>query len=324
MALSDIKGQDIALRMLTGARKRGRLASSYLFAGEEGIGKRAAAVNFAKALNCLNPLNPQEREGYQDSCDRCPSCLKTDGGTHPDFLAIEPENGMIKVESIRRLEEMLSFKAFEGRMKTVVVDDAETMNASAANAFLKTLEEPAPGSLIVLVSSRPDWLLPTIRSRCSRVNFRPLPPGECRAVVEKKTGKDEGSLVRLSMGRPGLALRADLTKERDAFLASLARMLSSDGKPSWGDRQDMERWMDMCMLLLRDVAVMKITGKAGELINTDRATEVMRMGSALSLDAILERYAKVNSLRASLLFNLNKGITWNYAAALLGDLKTNG
>jgi DNA polymerase-3 subunit delta' len=231
---------------------------------------------------------------------------------------------MIKVESIRRLEEMLSFKAFEGRMKTVVVDDAETMNASAANAFLKTLEEPAPGSLIVLVSSRPDWLLPTIRSRCSRVNFRPLPPGECRAVVEKKTGKDEGSLVRLSMGRPGLALRADLTKERDAFLASLARMLSSDGKPSWGDRQDMERWMDMCMLLLRDVAVMKITGKAGELINTDRATEVMRMGSALSLDAILERYAKVNSLRASLLFNLNKGITWNYAAALLGDLKTNG
>jgi DNA polymerase-3 subunit delta' len=321
MALSDIKGQDIALRMLAGARRRGRLASSYLFAGEEGIGKRAVAVNFSKALNCLDPQGP---EGYRDSCDRCPSCRKTDHGTHPDFLLIEPENGMIKVEHIRRLDEFLSFKAFEGGMKTVIVDDAETMNASAANAFLKTLEEPAPATLIVLVSSRADWLLPTIRSRCSRVNFRPLPPEECREVVEKKTGRDAGVLVRLSMGRPGLALRADMAKERDAFLASLARMLSSDGKPSWGDRQDMERWMDLCMLLLRDMAVMKVTGEAGELINEDRAEELMRMSRALSLDAILERYARLNALRASLLFNLNKGITWNYTATLLGELKTNG
>ena len=96
MALSHVIGQERALRILRGAIARKRVASTYLFAGEEGIGKRFAALNFAKALNCQYP-----RDG--DACDTCPSCIKTDAGTHPDLMFVEAEGEQIKVEQVREV-----------------------------------------------------------------------------------------------------------------------------------------------------------------------------------------------------------------------------
>jgi DNA polymerase-3 subunit delta' len=312
MPLKDVIGQERAMRMLAGAIERGRVASSYLFAGEQGIGKRFAAMKFAKAVCCRSPV-----EG--DACGRCPSCRKLDSGTHPDFLLIEPDGGMIKVEHIRRLEEVLSLKSYEGGAKAVVVDDAEAMNISAANAFLKTLEEPAPESLIILVSSAPDRLPDTIRSRCMRINFRPLSPKDCLRIIGKKSG-DRDQLVRLSMGRPGLAVRENLLKKRDRFMASVRKMLAEHGKHPWKDRQDMERWLDMALLLLRDMAVLKATGRPGGLVNGDLADELEGMGRGASLRGIIDGYEKLRKVRATLGFNLNRGITWNYIGSIMEAL----
>lgn len=312
MALGNVIGQDNALRTLSGTIQRKRVATSYIFTGEQGTGKRFTAVNFIKALNCRRPAN--RGPIFKDACDRCPSCRKIDSGTHPDFLIIEPEAGQIRVTEIRRLEEVLSFKAYEAGTKAVIVDDAETMNAHAANAFLKTLEEPPPESLIILISSSPDRLPETIRSRCSHVNFTPLPPEACETVIKSQRDKDLSVLVRLSMGRPGLAVREDLVKERDWFMKTLGR---TGDKHPWGDRKDMEKWFDMSLLFLRDIAVLKITGSADELINKDLADEMSRISKGAALKVIIECYEKLLRVKNSLGFNLNRGITWNYTTGVL-------
>jgi DNA polymerase-3 subunit delta' len=317
MSLRTVIGQDNAVRMLVGAAGRDRLATSYLFAGEEGVGKKLTALNLAKELNCLSPVG---LEGFRDSCDSCPSCRKIDALGHPDFTLIRPENSVIKVEHIRQLEVALSFKPFEAGTKVSVVDDAETMSTSAANAFLKTLEEPAAHSLIILVSSRPEWLPATIRSRCSRINFRPLPPARCAEVIG---GKEAAALARLSMGRPGPAVREDLLKERDGFMDSLGRMLSSGGKPPWSGRLETERWLDMLLMLLRDMAVLKVTGDPEALINMDMARHIREMSRGASLRVIIGCYEKLLKLRGAQMFNLNKGITWNYASTVMGELDIN-
>ncbi len=315
MALADVIGQESALRILRGAIERGRLASSYLFAGEEGIGKRFTAFNLAKALNCLNPVGV-------DACGLCPSCKKMEAGTHLDFRVVEPDGEQIKVEQIREVEEILSLKPYEGGIKTVVVDETERMNTYAANAFLKTLEEPSPQTLIVLVSSNPDWLPMTIRSRCSRVNFAPLSPAACEAVIRKKLGPEQlekiEALGKLSMGRPGLVLKEDPIKERDKFFTTLRKMVRREGRPAWRERSDMQKWLEMSLVFLRDLAVCAVgdgEGSRGELINGDMEAEISRMAKGVTVDSVMECYGKMLRLVSDLRFNPNKAIAWNYAGS---------
>ncbi len=328
--------------MMEGARRRGRLASAYLFAGEDGIGKKTSALAFAASLNCKEP---HEQGGFLEACGTCSSCVKMAHDSHPDVLVVEPLTNDILICQVRpgkdrdkcdqegyakpRIEEMLAYKSFEGGIKVVIVDQAEKMNNAAANAFLKTLEEPPEGSIIILVSSQPDRLLPTIRSRCSRVNFRLLSDESCRAALDTAPiDPTEGSAevseaaVRLAMGRPGLAASEDLVAERDRFFDTLDMMLGGDSKPPWKDRAETERFLDSTMLLLRDMAVAKTA--PGTLLNADMADEVAEMGARASLEGILECYKRIRTLRGTLFFNLNRGITWNYAASLIGELKIHG
>jgi DNA polymerase-3 subunit delta' len=253
MTLKDIIGQQKAVAMLMGIMERQRLASSYLFCGEAGIGKKTTALHFAKALNCLNTaMRGKEPEvtgrsaeedshllprasrlspdpSQFDACDTCESCTKIAAGSHPDVIIVAPEERQIRIDEIRMIDDALSFKPFEGRSKVVIVDDAETMNIPAANAFLKTLEEPPEESVIILVSSRPDLLLPTIRSRCSRINFSPLSPEDCRRVLEGKIPDENlDTVARLSMGRPGLALSAELMEEKQWFFNLFSSMMEAE------------------------------------------------------------------------------------------------
>ena len=205
---------DILLRTLS----RNRVPSAYLFAGESGIGKKFAALNFAKALNCLNPvtragdpgnpeLHTQDPELKTlnseplDACDECTSCKKIDATTHPDIVLVTPEKGEIRVGEIRAVEDALSFKPFEGRRKVVIIDEADAMNQAAANAFLKTLEEPPDESLLILIAAHPDMLPETIRSRCCRLNFVPLAPDECAKVIEAFLSPGSRSPVRIRKDR---------------------------------------------------------------------------------------------------------------------------
>jgi DNA polymerase III subunit delta' len=363
MAFKNIIGQDKAVRILSKTIQRGRIPSSYLFAGESGIGKKLTAINLAKTLNCLNlPSFPLTgggetdrysliKEGHGeaidaidavdaidaiDACDACDSCKKIDKGIHPDFLLIAPESGQIRIEEIRTIDDRLSLKAFEGKYKIVIVDDADTMNQYAANAFLKTLEEPPENSLIILIASKPDRLPDTIRSRCSRINFTPLSQNACGTVIEqvvkqqsevrtRKSKKEQlpdaqdprfSTLVRLSMGRPGIALTADLLEEREWFIKLLKGILNAE-KDGWASKEEMERWFELLFILLRDIAVMKITGNQADLINIDLGDYINKFSRSMDLQGIIENYIQLNSLKGYFNFHLNKALTWNYTGSLL-------
>ena len=294
MALKDIIGQEKAINILLGTLSQNRIPSSYLFAGESGIGKKFTAVNFAKTLNCLNSQP-------SDCCDECPSCKKIDSQTHPDFMMVTPEKSEIRVEEVRAIEEALSFAPYEGKRKVVIVDEAEAMNASAANAFLKTLEEPPPQSIIILIASSPERLPETIRSRCSRVNFLPLSAARCEEVIKNQPGvrgrveKDSqlSTVSRLSMGRPGLAISNDLIEERDWFIRLFKGMVHGENKETWGDKEEIEKWFNYAITVLRDTAVFKITGQENMLINIDLKDSIAGMSKTIELKDIIESYIKL-------------------------------
>lgn len=331
MALKDVIGQEKAIGILFGTLSQNRTPSAYLFAGESGIGKKFTAVNLAKALNCQKaapqPLTPNSR----DACDECPSCKKIDAQTHPDLLMLTPEKGEIRIEEIRAIEEALSFTPYEGKRKIVIVDDAEAMNVSSANAFLKTLEEPPPQSIIILISASPDRLPETIRSRCSRINFSPLSPEKCEEVIRTAISQQPvvssqdkerlSTVARLSMGRPGLAISNDLIEERDWFIRLFREMISGSNKEGWTDKEEIETWFNIAFTILRDIAVLKITGRGDMLINTDLRDKISNLSKTLEIKDIIESYFKISFLRGYLGFNLNKSITWNYVSTILQKSK---
>jgi DNA polymerase-3 subunit delta' len=157
------------------------LASSFLFAGPTGIGKRTFALKLAQAMLCQT--RPEEA---LNPCGTCPSCVQVSAGTHPDFdLVGKPDDkSFIPLELLigerehRRREGLchrIGMKPSAGRRKIAVIDDADYLNAEGANSLLKTLEEPPPRSVLILIGTSPSKQLPTIRSRCQLIRFRPLP-----------------------------------------------------------------------------------------------------------------------------------------------------
>lgn len=150
-----------------------RLAHAYLFAGPEGIGKRCFATELARALLCEDPAASAE----QDSCGRCHGCLQVDARTHPDFQCVGmPEDKQeFPISVMQELILHLGLKPARGRYRVAIVDDADAFNEESANCFLKTLEEPPPRSLLILLGVSPDRQLPTILSRCQLIRLNALP-----------------------------------------------------------------------------------------------------------------------------------------------------
>ena len=343
MALKDILGQERALEILKGCIAKNRLAHAYLFAGESGIGKRLTAINFAKTLNCQKRVMSyelgvkSEKQNSElrtpnselltqiDCCDKCPSCTKIDKAIHPDVFFIQPEGdgGQIKIEIIRGLEEALSYKAYEGRWKIAIIDEAENLNQSAANAFLKTLEEPPEHSILILISSMPELISETIRSRCQRINFSPLP---LKMMVELlmqnsklKDLRKPALLGMLSCGRPGRALSEDLIDKRNRLLDRFKSLLGMGDINAWDDRDSMEEWFEWVHLWLRDIAVLKATDSSGFLINYDKESEIKNISKNAALKDILVLSDKLNNIKRLLRFNLNEKVTLNYTSLLLKE-----
>ena len=198
MPFSEVIAQDRALTPLRSALRRGTLHHAYLFGGPEGVGKARVARLLAQAANCEGGVAGPG--GFrEDPCGTCGPCRKIEKGLHPDVVALAEERVMAKagtwepkggrspskdivVDQVRDVvDRRLSLRRFEGRRRFVLIDPADTMNPQAQNALLKTLEEPPDDTTLVLVASSPDALLPTIRSRCARVTFGPLPDGFIRA-----------------------------------------------------------------------------------------------------------------------------------------------
>ncbi len=194
-----------AWRRLAAARSAGRLPHALLLAGPAGLGKSAFAVRLSAALVCREP-DPQG-----DACGVCASCRASTAGTHPDRHRVTPDGPgkPIRIDAIRTLSGKSVLAAQDGGYRVFVVEPAEAMNRPAANALLKTLEEPTPRSVLILVSSHPDRLPATIRSRCQRLKFAVPPAAEVRAWLSQRVPQGEvDDLLAISGGTPLRALQA--------------------------------------------------------------------------------------------------------------------
>ncbi len=217
MSFSKIVGQERVIEVLRQILKNKRLPQVLLFYGPSGVGKRTVALELAKVLNCQTritvpspfPLPRGERIKVRvgidtdviDACDNCLSCQKIDKGIHPDVRIVLPEKDTLGIEQIRELNRVTQWKPFEGKWKVYILEKAEKLTQEAANSFLKTLEEPPPNVLLILLSENKDVLLPTIVSRSWSIPFSSLSEKAIEEILKQKGKKCFSGLSRNFAGR---------------------------------------------------------------------------------------------------------------------------
>ena len=295
-------GQGSVIAALRRALDDNRLPHALLFHGPVGVGKATCAGILAQALNC-------SAGGFKDACGTCVSCRKMARGLHPDIIWMTPEGkgGQIKVEKIRKeIINKVGFRPYEGRRRVVMIDNAHRLNASSQNSLLKTLEEPPPSSLMVLVTPAPERLLPTVRSRCQPLRFRSLAPEVLQRHLEEvhDIPSDEALLrATLVSGSVGRALDLDLDAHlerrtaaeealRDAMQGGAALLASAEilRAAGAGDRKVDQAASSMASLrdILRDLLVLCSGGDRDLLVNADRCSDWQDWASEMSPDGILE------------------------------------
>ncbi|MGD2127237.1 MAG: DNA polymerase III subunit delta', partial [Desulfobacteraceae bacterium] len=221
---SQIIGQEKAISFLKRVIAQEKIPHAYLFAGIPGIGKTTTAIALTRAMNCQEPARGE-------GCGRCQPCRQINSGNFPDVEFIRPDGQNIKIEQIRNLDRTLAFKPLSGRYRVSIIRQAEAMTQEAANAFLKTLEEPPPGNILILNVTEPLDLLPTIVSRCQKVAFRPIPARLIKAWLKDRKGlvEDEASiLAKISDGSLGRAIEmweSNFLAKRHESLVALTKSL---------------------------------------------------------------------------------------------------
>lgn len=293
LSFEEIAGHDRPVTILKRALANKTLAHAYLFSGGEGIGKKMTALALAAAVNCRNA-------GSSGGCGECPSCRMVAALTHPDVHILAADGDEIKIDQVRQTQADLALKPFEGAKKILIVDGAESMNPSSANAFLKTLEEPPGETLIVLISPLPQSLLPTIRSRCQEIRFLPLPrPILAQALMRKRGLSEEDAwfLAALAQGSLGRGLAMDVEQEK-AMREELMVLWSGLGQMNAGevlaqaevfskDRERLERLLDIGVEWLRDALVFRVTGDERLLVHGQAKDLHFQWGEGVTLQRML-------------------------------------
>ncbi len=222
MRFADVIGNGHVKDVLRRAADKGRVPHAWMFTGPDGVGKRTMALAFLSYLVCRD-----RRDG--DSCGECRPCRQVAQGAFADLQVLAPDKGYIKIDPLREAMPRLFYPALTGPWKCLLVDDAHTMTPEAANAALKTLEEPPSMVMFVLVTPSPDLLPRTVLSRCFQVPFGPVPPDEIQRFLQARGrgGEDAASAAALSRGSPGRALQfldSPILAERVEFLCSFLEM----------------------------------------------------------------------------------------------------
>lgn len=317
MSFEDIKGQDSALLLLKRSIESNKLSHAYIFLGPGGIGKKTVALNVAKGLNCGDA-----KDG--SPCDRCACCKKIDALNHPDVFLLKPDKdgASIGIDKVRELIKNIGLKPYEARRKVYIIDDAGLMTHEAANAILKTLEEPPAGSVIILVAESLDEILPTIQSRSQIVKFFPLKPDAVKDILIKECGMDPTKaavLSRISSGSIGAALKyedAAIFKKRADIIERLISGSFFDPETDNISRNELRMHLDIMLTWYRDILVTK-AGAAGSsaIVNADKADAIGKEAARLDFDYLEMMIKKIISTGAFLEQNINPKLA-------MGNLET--
>lgn len=222
-------GQSQARSLISRSLATDRLAHGYLFRGPEGVGKQLLARAIAAAVNC------HHSSGLQ-GCGACPSCIKFAAESHPDFVPVAPEKGVIKISQVRELIKLLTYDPYEAQVRVVLIEDVHTMRREAANSLLKTLEEPPENNLLILTADSAGSVLQTIVSRCQVVPFYGLSIPETVEILNRQDQEMDSEtaqlLARLAEGSPGKALlfhRLNLVDTCHQLIALVTHQRAAEG-----------------------------------------------------------------------------------------------
>ena len=308
MPFRDVIGHRRLVDLLSRAVRRDSLPPSLILAGPAGVGKRLVALAVAQALNCLSPRTGEEpvpgAPSHQplplelDGCGICPACSRIARGVHPDVVLVEPgDNGSIKIDQVRDVIDRAGYRPFEGRRRAVIIDEADALIPAAQNALLKTLEEPPPSSVFMLVTSRPDRLLATVQSRCPRLRFRALDAGDVAAALRRMGRTEAEARASAADGSIGRALEAGsraLVAARDVAGRALAQAAHTDdarqrlvgskdllehtGAGGAADRDQLATHLRAMASLVRDVELLSTSADAA-LANPDLRPVIDRLSA---------------------------------------------
>lgn len=285
-------GNEWAVQLLKGQIVTDRLRQAYLLSGPDGVGRRTLALRLAQALNCANAPEPGE------FCGACRACRGFARGQHPDLLVLERQEGdrEIKIAAVRELSLSLSRTPLETRYQIALLLDFENASEEAANALLKTLEEPGPSAVLCITAPDADSLPATVVSRCELLLLRPTPVGKLAAALTQhlSIARDEANLLAsLSSGCPGRAIRwhddrASL-EQRAQWLDSAEQLLYASRVQRFAfadfaskDREAMRKLLLLWLSFWRDVAIR--TGRSSSSIsNTDKAETITTLSARLTL-----------------------------------------
>ena len=321
----NLLGHDWAVDMLRRHIATGEARHAYLFAGPAGLGRRSLALAFARALNCTNPPAPGE------SCGQCRDCKQITAMAHPDLGIIEPtiinpENrkelipalyGEIRIQQIRDLQKIINLKPYQSRYRPIICLRFNQTADQAANALLKTLEEPPAHAILLLTADNPESLLPTIVSRCEVLRLRPLPLEQVEKELERRGAESSQArlIAHVSGGRPGYAFRLledkSLLEFRHTRLDDLQKLLSASRVDKFAYAEKLAKEKDVMRQVFivwlsywRDV-FLRVSKADSPLANVDRAEEIETLAKKLDLPAARQRVTETERAIQQMEHNVN-------------------
>jgi len=305
---SQIIGQEKAVTALKRAITREKIPHAYLFVGIPGTGKTTTALALLQTLNCLEPADG-------DGCGHCPACRLIISGNFPDIHVIKPDGNTIKIDQIRELNRQYGFKPFKGPYRMGVIQEAEKMTEEAANAFLKTLEEPPENNILILNVTEPRNMLPTIVSRCQKVAFRPVPSPLITQWLQDHRNADINTarliakIAEGSLGRAVRLLESEFLEKRQEYLykllhlpelndpetINLAMEYSSRWKRKTADKTETEvggafDFISIWKSWYRDLLLIKTSGSEELLINIDFAHKLKNFSKNFTVEHLCESF----------------------------------
>jgi DNA polymerase-3 subunit delta' len=348
MTFTEIVGHRSLLTIIARAVARGSIPPSLLFVGPEGIGKRQAASALSQALNCVSPIQQSISASSSslvfemDACGRCHSCQRIARNTFTDVITVEPgESRSITVEQVREVISQVAYRPFEGQRRVVIIDDAEQLVPAAQNALLKTLEEPSESSQFILVTSRQDMLLATVRSRCQQLSFGQLGVDEVFDLLHRVHGWNErvahiaSASAGGSIGRALQLASGELAASRDGAVSLLeivasardatmrlegAKMFLSNKKSGRTPaliRQELIRRMRALSSLLRDVELVAAGADQRWLANADLKEGITSLAKNFGGTRGLDAFAAVDRAIEATDQNVNPKVIADWLACEL-------
>ena len=323
MPFRDVIGHVRLIDLLSRSVAGNTVPPSLLFAGPGGVGKHLTALAVAQALNCVDPVI--SRQSSVDACGTCTACKRIARGVHPDVLLVGPgDSGAIKIDQVRDIVDRVAYRPFEGRRRVVIIDEADALAYPAQNALLKTLEEPPPSSVLILVTSRPDMLLPTVLSRCPQLRFRLLSADDiAAALVARGHSETKARAVAAtadgSLSHAMQASAEDVVQSRDLAHRVLAHAAAQsdparriDGakelltKPPSGvtEREHMATHLRAMAVLIRDVTVLATGADESTLANRDVRPALERLTTTYHGERGTRAFAAVDRALAALQRNV--------------------